>query len=103
MRWESFPLNIPFNKSFIIIYNHLSHNACSHITTYPARYPLKQRHLFIICVYIIHRNLSDLRNEVAEGISSMSLKVKFDLLHDETPQVWIIICYPNAPIVKIQV
>ena len=33
------------------------------------------------------RALAEMRKEMAEGLSAMSLRVKFDLLHDETPQV----------------
>ena len=37
--------------------------------------------------WLMDRSLADVRKELAEGLSSMSLRVKFDLLHDESPQV----------------
>jgi flagellar motor switch protein FliG len=35
----------------------------------------------------VHRSVGELRKELHEAISNMGMKVKFDLLHDETPQV----------------
>ena len=41
----------------------------------------------VLVSWMVDRSLADVRKELAEGLSSMSLRVKFDLLHDESPQV----------------
>ncbi len=36
---------------------------------------------------LIRMSIESLRKEVNESVGAMGLRVKFDLLHDETPQV----------------